>query len=329
MEQFTTRLMQGNVRHDFELDEIGMIYHLPITRLLNIAQTVHARSWPDDEVQLCTLLSIKTGGCKENCSYCPQSAHHSSKVDAHGLLKIEEIRKSAQAAKDAGSTRFCMGAAWREAPKTDKVFNQIINTVKEVKGMGLEVCMTLGMLTEDQAVALKEAGVYAYNHNIDSSREFYEKIISTRTFDDRLNTLKNVRKAGMTVCCGGIVGMGEEVEDRLKFLRELNAMDPHPESVPINLLIKVEGTPLEDEEDLDIFDMIRTIATARILMPKSRVRLSAGRKNMSDEAQAMAFTAGANSIFTGDKLLTTENPDFVADKALLNRLGMKAVMASE
>jgi len=329
MQQVETRLYQNQLRHDFDLDEIGMIYHLPLPRLLKIAQTIHSENWSDEEVQLCTLLSIKTGGCKENCSYCPQSAHHTTKVNSHGLLEVDEIKKAAQTAKDAGSTRFCMGAAWRAAPKSGPAFDQIVETVKEVSGLGLEVCMTLGLLTEDQAHKLKDAGVYAYNHNIDSSREYYEKVISTRTFDDRLETLRNVRKSGMTVCCGGIVGMGEEITDRIKFLKELNTMNPHPESVPINMLIKVEGTPLENAEDLDIFDLIRTIATARIIMPKSRVRLSAGRKQMSDETQAMAFMAGANSIFTGDKLLTTENPNIDDDKKLLSRLGMRSVTKVE
>jgi biotin synthase len=326
MQQFDETLLSAKIRHDYELDEVGMIYHLPLTRLLRISQTIHAKHWADDEVQMCTLLSIKTGGCKENCSYCPQSAHYETGLDSHGLLDIEDIKVAAKTAKDAGSTRFCMGAAWRSPPKKDSPqFENVLTAVREVNQLGLEVCTTLGMVDEEQAKALKEAGVYAYNHNLDTSPEYYEKIITTRTYDDRRKTLKNVRNAGMTVCCGGIVGMGEDVGDRLGLLVELSSMDPHPESVPVNLLIKVAGTPLDDAADLDIFEMIRTIATARILMPKSRVRLSAGRTEMSDEAQAMCFMAGANSIFTGDKLLTTENPDVEHDRVLLNRLGMRPV----
>jgi biotin synthase len=310
------------IRHDYSREEIAALFKQPFTRLLNRAQTIHAANWPDNEVQLATLLSIKTGGCKEDCGYCPQSAHHSTGLSAHGMLDVETIRQAALAAKEGGSSRFCMGAAWRSPPTKGEQFGKVLEAVREVRSLGLEVCTTLGMLTEEQAVALKEAGVYAYNHNLDTSPEYYTDVISTRTYQDRLNTLQNVRKAGMTVCCGGIVGMGETRDDRIGLLQQLASLDPHPESVPVNLLVKVDGTPMASAEDLDIFEMIRTIAVARILMPKSRVRLSAGRTSMSDEAQALCFLAGANSIFTGEKLLTTPNPGKDRDLALLERLGM-------
>jgi len=313
------------VRHDWTRDELKDLYTLPLPRLLAKAQAAHAAAFPDDEVQLCTLLSIKTGGCKEDCGYCPQSAHHQTAVDAHGLLDLDTIKKAAAMAREGGSTRFCMGAAWRSPPASGKPFERVLEAVSAVKDMGLEVCTTLGMLTADQAKALKAAGVHAYNHNLDTSPEYYGKVISTRTYEDRLNTLRNVREAGMTVCCGGIVGMGEQFEDRLGLLQELSRLDPHPESVPINLLVKVDGTPMESAQDLDVFDLVRTIAVARLIMPKSRVRLSAGRTAMSDEAQALCFMAGANSIFTGEKLLTTANPGLDKDRELLLRLGMKPV----
>jgi len=315
----------GPIRHDYTRDELAAIFALPLPRLLRLAQTVHARHWADDEVQLCTLLSIKTGGCKEDCAYCPQSAHHDAQVDAHGLLNLERIREAATAAKAGGSTRFCMGAAWRTPPTKGEQFERVLEAVQTVAGLGLEVCTTLGMLTEEQAARLKEAGVYAYNHNLDTSPEYYERIISTRTYEDRLTTLRNVRKAGMTVCCGGIVGMGESRTDRLGLIEQLTSLDPHPESVPVNLLVRVDGTPLADAQELDVFELIRTIATCRITMPQSRVRLSAGRTAMSDEAQALCFLAGANSIFTGEKLLTTPNPGLDRDHELLARLGMSPV----
>lgn len=313
------------VRHDYTREELHALFALPLPRLLRLAQTIHEQRWADDEVQLCTLLSIKTGGCKEDCSYCPQSAHHKAQVDAHGLLDLDTIKAAAQDAKDSGSTRFCMGAAWRSPPAKGPQFDRVLEAVRSVKEIGLEVCTTLGMLDEGQAQQLAEAGVYAYNHNLDTSPEYYGKVITTRTYDDRLNTLKNVRKAGMTVCCGGIVGMGEEREDRVGLLQQLTALDPHPESVPVNLLVRVDGTPLAIEEDFDVFELVRTIAVARIVMPQSRVRLSAGRTAMSDEAQALCFMAGANSIFTGEKLLTTANPGVDHDRELLTRLGMRAV----
>ena len=317
------QLETGIIRHDWTRAELEAIFTLPLPRLLRLAQTVHAAYWADDEVQLCTLLSIKTGGCKEDCGYCPQSAHHEATVDAHGLLDLPEIVAAAAQAKAAGSTRFCMGAAWRTPPTRGAQFERVLEAVRAVDAMGLEVCTTLGMLSAEQAVQLKEAGVHAYNHNLDTSPEYYGEIITTRTYQDRLDTLKNVRQAGMTVCCGGIVGLGETRQDRLGLIEQLAAMDPHPESVPVNLLVKVDGTPLAGQEDLDIFEMVRTIATCRIVMPKSRVRLSAGRTEMTDEAQALCFMAGANSIFTGEKLLTTPNPGVSEDHRLLERLGMR------
>jgi len=323
------QLASGNVRYDYTREQIQAIYDLPITRLIFLAQSVHQKYFAADEIQMSTLLSIKTGGCKENCSYCPQSAHYSTGVDAQGLLSVETIVNAAKAAKANGSSRFCMGAAWRSPPKKGKQFDQVLEAVTAVRALGLEVCTTLGMVDEGQAVALKEAGVHAYNHNLDTSPEYYEDIITTRVYQDRLDTLKAVRKAGMTVCCGGIVGMGEETSDRIGLLEQLHQLAPHPESVPINLLVKVEGTPLQDEAEIDIFDMVRTIATACIIMPASRIRLSAGRTQMSDEAQAMCFLAGASSIFTGDKLLTTPNPGDDADQKLFARLGLKPLPVSE
>lgn len=315
----------GRIRHDFTREEIAAIFRLPFTRLLRLAQNVHIQHFADDEIQLCTLLSVKTGGCKEDCAYCPQSAHYNTDVDAHQLLDSDAVLTAAKAAKANGSTRFCMGAAWRSPPKRGAQFDKLLSTIRQVNDLGLEVCATLGMVDEDQAIQLREAGVYAYNHNLDTSPEYYEKIISTRTYSDRLETLANVRKAGMTVCCGGIVGLGESREDRIGLLHQLASLNPHPESVPVNLLVKVEGTPLSRSEDLDILEMVRTIATARIIMPKSRVRLSAGRTEMSDEAQALCFSAGANSIFTGEKLLTTPNPGTSEDHTLMERLGMRPV----
>lgn len=328
--QTTPVAAPGILRHDYSREEIHKIFSLPFTRLLGIAQNLHARYFPDDEVQLCTLLSIKTGGCKENCAYCPQSAHYDTDLKAEPLWQVDDIVAAAKAAKANGSTRFCMGAAWRSPPERGTQFDRVLEAVREVKSLGLEVCTTLGMLNKDQAKALAEAGVYAYNHNLDSSPEFYGKIISTRTYQDRLDTLKNVREAGMTVCCGGIVGMGEGREDRVGLLQQLANQSPHPESVPINLLVKVTGTPLAEQEDpaIDTIELVRTIATARILMPLSRVRLSAGRTQMSDEAQALCFVAGANSIFTGEKLLTTPNPGEDRDHDLLMRLGLKPVSES-
>ena len=309
------------IRHDWKTEEVMALFALPFSDLLFRAQTTHRESFPEGEVQLSTLLSIKTGGCAENCSYCPQSAHFDTGINASKLMPTEEILKHAQQAKEAGASRFCMGAAWR-SPK-DRDIPQLAEIITGVKNMGLETCMTLGMLSGDQAHALKDAGLDYYNHNIDTSEEFYSEIITTRSFKDRIDTLENVRNSGMKVCCGGIVGMGESVEDRAKMLITLANLPKHPESVPINRLVKVEGTPLEHTKEVDIFDFIRTIAVARIVMPCSYVRLSAGREDMSEEAQALCFMAGANSIFYGEKLLTTPNPIQNRDMELFAKLGIK------
>ena len=312
------------LRHNWTRSEAEAIYNLPFPELIFKAQTAHRHNFPDYEIQRSTLLSVKTGGCPENCKYCPQSAHYDTGIEKHKVLPEAVVLAKAETAKKEGSTRFCMGAAWREV-RDGKEFEEILNLVRKVSDKGLEVCCTLGMLNEAQAKKLKEAGCYAYNHNLDTSPEYYGEIITTRTYQDRLDTLKNVRAAGITVCCGGIVGMGEKVEDRLGLLLELAKQNPHPESVPINMLVKVEGTPLENQEDVEPLDFIRMIATARIMMPKSMVRLSAGRMQMSDEMQALAFIAGANSIFAGEKLLTTPNPSDDQDRTLLKNLGMKYV----
>jgi biotin synthase len=312
------------IRHDWTREEIGAIFRLPFTELIFRAQTVHRQFHPPDEVQLCRLLSIKTGGCPEDCAYCPQSAHYETGVAREALVDQEEVLASATAAKAEGATRFCMGAAWRQAPEGAE-FERVLEMVRSVAALDMEVCCTLGMLTEEQAFQLKEAGLTAYNHNLDTSPEFYGEIITTRVYDERLHTIAHVRNAGITVCCGGILGMGESEEDRIGLLQQLANFDPHPESVPINMLVRAPGTPLADAEKLDPLVMVRTIATARILMPKSRVRLAAGRRAMSDEAVALCFLAGANSIFTGEKLLTTPNPSEDEDAALLRNLGMRAM----
>lgn len=312
---------KGEIRYNWSNTEALAVYSQPFPDLLFNAQAIHRLHHDPREVQRSTLLSVKTGGCPENCSYCPQSAHYDTGVERHNVLPKEVVRAKAEQAKEAGSTRFCMGAAWREV-KDGKDFDAIIDLVKEVKSVGLEVCCTLGMLSESQAQRLQEAGCYAYNHNLDTSPEYYGEIISTRTYQDRLRTLENVRKSGMTVCCGGIVGMGESVQDRLGLLVQLANQNPHPESVPINMLVRVEGTPLANEQDVDRIEFVRMIATARILMPQSMVRLSAGRTQMSDEMQALCFSAGANSIFAGERLLTTPNPDEDHDNKLMQRLGM-------
>jgi biotin synthase len=313
---------KGEIRYDWTLETAQAVYSQPFPDLLFNAQSIHRLHHNPHEVQRSTLLSVKTGGCPENCSYCPQSAHYDTGVERHAVLPKEVVRAKAEQAKEAGSTRFCMGAAWREV-KDGKDFDAIIDLVKEVKSVGLEVCCTLGMLNESQAARLKDAGCYAYNHNLDTSPEYYGEIITTRTYADRLRTLENVRKAGMTVCCGGIVGMGESINDRLGLLVQLANQDPQPESVPINMLVRVEGTPLADEKEVDQIEFVRMIATARILMPKSMVRLSAGRTQMSDEMQALCFSAGANSIFAGERLLTTPNPGEDHDNKLMRRLGMQ------
>jgi biotin synthase len=305
----------------YTLDQVREIYSLPLTTLIFRAQSAHHRHQDPAGIQLCTLKSIKTGACPEDCAYCPQSAHHNTGLEAEQLMETDAILTDAQKAKAGGATRFCMGAAWSRI-RDGQQFDSVLKTVSGVKDLGLEVCCTLGMLTEPQAKKLKDAGCDVYNHNLDSSREFYSKIITTRTYDERLETLANVRKAGLEVCSGGILGMGESVDDRLKMLVELASIDPQPDSVPINALIAVEGTPLEKQQFVDAFEFVRTIATARILMPKAMVRLSAGRTEMSDEMQALCYLAGANSIFLGDKLLTTPNPDKNDDFALLHRLGL-------
>lgn len=314
--------MPENIRHDWTKEEISEIYHTPVLELVYRAATVHRKYQDTGEVQVCTLLSIKTGGCPEDCAYCSQSVHNHSGVKVESLMKTDEVLVNARKAKEAGSTRFCMGAAWREV-RDNRDFDRVLDMIRGVNDMGMEVCCTLGMLTEDQANKLREAGLYAYNHNLDTSPEYYDKIIHTRTYEDRLNTLENVRKAGVTVCCGGIIGLGETHEDRISMLHVLSTLPEHPESVPINALVPVEGTPLANNPKFDVWDMIRMIATARILMPTAMVRLSAGRKEMSVAEQAFCFMAGANSIFTGEKLLTTPNPTFDEDKVMFDMLGLQ------
>jgi biotin synthase len=313
---------------DWTVDKALTIYELPLPDLIFKAQTIHRETFDPNAVQRSTLLSVKTGGCPENCGYCPQSAHHDTGVEKHGVLPKDVVLSEAQKAKEAGSTRFCMGAAWREV-KDGKDFDHIIDLVSSVSDMGMEVCCTLGMLTESQAKRLKDAGCHAYNHNLDTSPEYYGDIITTRVYEDRLRTLGNVRNAGITVCCGGIVGLGEKIRDRLGLLTQLATQDPHPESVPINMLMRIEGTPLADQPPVDPIEFVRIIATARIMMPKSMVRLSAGRTQMSDEMQALCFIAGANSIFAGDKLLTADNPGEDHDNRLMQKLGMYWFGASD
>ena len=314
-------VLPEDVRHDWTLAEVQALFALPFNDLLFRAQAVHRRHFDPNAVQVSTLLSIKTGACPEDCAYCPQSARYDTGLKAEKLMGVDDVVAKARIARDAGATRFCMGAAYR-SPK-DKDLDQIAEMVKGVRELGLETCCTLGMLTPAQARRLADAGLDYYNHNIDTSAEYYQDIISTRTFQDRLDTLTNVRDAGMHVCCGGIVGMGEQGEDRAKMLHTLATLPAHPESVPINQLVQVQGTPLAGGETIDPFDFICVIAVARILMPKAHVRLSAGRSEMHDEMQALAFFAGANSIFYGEKLLTTGNPDMEKDRALFARLGIK------
>ena len=303
-------------------DQILELYNTPLLELVFQAATVHRQFHEPGEVQVSTLLSIKTGGCPEDCSYCPQAARYHTNVNVHKLMPVEEVEAAADKAKQGGASRLCMGAAWREV-RDNKDFDRVLEMVKVVNSKGLEVCCTLGMLTESQAQKLKEAGLYAYNHNLDTSEENYSNIITTRTYDDRLNTIGNVRKAGISVCSGGIIGMGEGAEDRINMLFTLASMSPQPESVPINALVAVEGTPLQEQPPVPIWDMVRMIATTRIVMPKSMVRLSAGRTAMSLEGQALCFMAGANSIFAGDKLLTTPNPDFNEDMEMFRILGLR------
>lgn len=310
------------IRNDWTREEITEIYNTPVMDLVYRAATVHRAYHDPNEVQVCTLLSVKTGGCPEDCAYCPQAARYHTNVKVHKLMEVDEVITAAKNAKEAGSTRFCMGAAWREV-RDNKDFDKVLDMVKGVNGMGMEVCCTLGMLSEEQAEKLKDAGLYAYNHNLDTSEEHYDEIISTRTFDDRLDTIDNVRKAKISVCSGGIIGMGESHNDRVGMLHTLATMDEHPESVPVNALVPVEGTPLEDQPRVSIWEMIRMIATARIIMPNAMVRLSAGRVRMSVEEQALCFLAGANSIFAGDKLLTTPNPEEDMDKQMFQTLNLK------
>jgi biotin synthase len=310
------------LRYDWTLDEIAAIYTSPLTDLIFRAQQVMRTYHDADQVQGCVLLSIKTGGCPEDCAYCPQSAHYRTSVGAEPLVPLEEMREAARRAQAQGATRFCMGAAWRDAAEGPE-FDRVLEMVRIVRGLGMEACCTLGMLTDEQAAALADAGLTAYNHNLDTSPEFYGSIITTRAYAERLATLARVRQAGITVCCGGIIGMGEGRDVRYGLLRQLAALDPHPESVPVNLLVRVAGTPLGDLPAEDPFELVRTIATARILMPASIVRLSAGRMSLSDEAQALCFLAGANSVFLGDRLLTTPNPGEDEDRRLLDKLGLR------
>ena len=313
---------QTDVRHDWGRAEVEAIYRTALPELVFRAQTVHRAHHAADRVQTCQLISIKTGGCPEDCAYCPQSAHYQAGVEREGLLDPLHVIEVAREAVSRGVTRFCMGAAWRDAPE-GREFEKVLEMVRGVSALGMEVCCTLGMLTEPQAARLKEAGLTAYNHNLDTSPEFYGSIVTTRVYDDRLKTLAAVRKAGITVCCGGILGMGEREADRIGLLHQLATLEPHPESVPINMLVRVEGTPLAAMPPLDPLEMVRAIATARILMPASRVRLAAGRKQLSPEAVTLCFLAGANSIFVGEKLLTTPNPGPDEDEMLLQTLGMK------
>lgn len=309
------------IRNNWTKDEIKTLYNLPLMELIYQAATIHRQYQDTGEVQVCTLLSIKTGGCSEDCAYCPQAARYSTDVNVQALLKTDVVLDYAKKAKAAGSTRFCMGAAWREV-RDNRDFDRVIEMVKGVNELGMEVCCTLGMLNEEQAGKLAKAGLYAYNHNLDTSSEYYNEIITTRTYDERLKTLDNVRKAGVSVCCGGIIGLGETHEDRIGMLFTLATMPEHPESVPVNALVRVKGTPLENNPKVDVWDMVRMIATARIIMPKAMVRLSAGRAEMSIAEQALCFMAGANSIFAGEKLLTTPNPSFDADNEMFGLLGL-------
>lgn len=309
------------VRTDWSREEVKQIYDLPLLDLVFQAAQVHREHHDPGEVQVCSLLSIKTGGCPEDCGYCSQSVHHETGVEVQPLLRLEQVVQAAKNAKAAGATRFCMGAAWREV-RDNRAFDRTLEMIKEVRGLGLEVCVTLGMLNESQAQKLKEAGLYAYNHNIDTSPEYYGKVCSTRTIDDRLATLEHVRNAGLTACCGGILGLGESDSDRVGLLHTLATLEAHPESVPINTLVHIPGTPLSDTPPVSTWEFIRCIATARILMPTAMVRLAAGRLYLNEEGQALAFLAGANSIFAGEKLLTTPNVELDQDQELMKTLGL-------
>ena len=309
----------SEIRHNWSQEEIANLFALPFIKLLYQALAIHQKYFPNATIQISSLLSIKTGSCPEDCAYCAQSSHHKSMIKTHDLLNIETVIAAAKTAKANGVTRFCMGAAWRLPP--EKQFEQILKMIKEVKKIGLEICMSLGMLTKSQSEALKIAGLDYYNHNLDTSPEYYKKIISTRTYDDRINTLKNLRDADIKICCGGIIGMGESVEDRISLLHQLVNFPEHPHSVPINYFIPMQGTPLANVNSIDPLDFVRTVAIARILMPRSFIRLAAGREKMNDELQALCFCAGVNSIFCGEKLLTAKNPTVEKDRQLLQRLG--------
>lgn len=309
------------LRYDWTTEEISEIYHRPLLDLIYDAATVHRENNKFSEVQVNSLISIKTGGCVEDCSYCSQSSRYHTDVHVHALMKKDEVLEMAKSAKAGGASRICMGAAWREV-RDNRDFDKVIEMVREVNNLGVEVCCTLGMLTFEQAKKLADAGLYAYNHNLDTSEEYYHNVVTTRTYQDRLNTIDNARKAGLTVCSGGIIGLGEKEEDRIGMLRVLSNLPQHPESVPINALVAIEGTPLENQPRVPFDDMVRMVATARIIMPKTMVRLSAGRMEMSVAEQALCFMAGANSIFAGDKLLTTPNPDFKDDMEMLRILGL-------
>jgi len=314
----------SKIRHDWSVDEVEAILNSPLLELLHRAQDLHRRHHPENTVQLASLLSIKTGACPEDCKYCPQSAHYAKQtgLTRETLLPVDEVMSKARLAREAGATRFCMGAAWREV-RDGGAFDQVIEMVEGVRALGMEACATLGMLTQNQADRLAEAGLTAYNHNLDTSPEFYGEIITTRTYQDRLDTLERVRDAGITLCCGGIIGMGESLRDRAHMLQILSNLAPHPESVPVNALVPVPGTPLADREPVEPIEMVRMVATARILMPASRVRLSAGRKNFTKETQILCLMAGANSIFYGDKLLTTANNDTDDDLAMIREAGLE------
>jgi biotin synthase len=318
-----SKLAMSKIRNNWTREEVLAIYNKPLMQLVYEAATIHREFHDPLEVQVSSLLSVKTGGCPEDCGYCPQAARYHTDVDVHKLMAVEDVMIVAEKAKEGGASRLCMGAAWREV-RDNRDFDRVLEMVKGVNSLGLEVCCTLGMLTESQAQKLADAGLYAYNHNIDTSEDHYKKIISTRTYDDRLNTLKAVRKARVSVCSGGIIGMGENVDDRINMLLTLSALAPHPESVPINALVPVKGTPLEDQPLVPIWDMVRMIATTRIVMPASLVRLSAGRTQMTLEGQALCFMAGANSIFAGEKLLTTPNPEYSEDMEMFKTLGLRS-----
>jgi len=311
-----------SIRHDWTTESVEALYHLPLTELLFRAQTTHRQYHDPEEVQRCTLLSIKTGGCPEDCAYCPQSAHYDTGVHRDGLMRPDAVLAAARLARAQGSTRFCMGAAWREV-QDGAAFDAVLKMVEGVAALGMEVCTTLGMLTPDQAKRLKSAGLTAYNHNLDTSPEFYPQIITTRTYQDRLDTLRHVQDAGLSACCGGIIGMGESPRDRCAMLAQLGRLNPHPESLPVNVLVRTAGTPLADVDDLDPIELVRTIACARLIAPKARVRLSAGRLALTGETQALCFAAGANSVFSGEKLLTSPNPTVDDDQQLMDRLGLR------